>query len=216
MPLVLHNYFRSSASYRVRIALGLKGLPYEYITVHLNRDGGQQHTPAFKRLNPQGLVPTLDDGHELVSQSAAILEYLEELHPDPCLLPRDPGGRAYVRSIAAHIACDIHPLNNLRVLKYLSGTLDMSEASKSSWIAHWIASGLAALEAQLAASSRSGRFCHGDTPGMADCFLVPQIFSARRFDVDLTPYPRLLAIDAACNELEAFRMAAPALQPDAE
>ena len=216
MDRTLHNYFRSSASYRVRIALGLKNLSYEYAPIHLNRNGGEQFSDAFLKLNPQGLVPVLDDDGVKASQSLAILEYLEERYPTPALLPADLADRAYVRSLAAHIACDIHPLNNLRVLKFLTGRLQVSESDKGAWIAHWINTGLTALEREVTQLGRSGRFCFGDSPTIADCCLVPQIFSARRFNVDLSRFPKLNGIDAECGDLEAFQLAAPGRQPDAE
>jgi maleylpyruvate isomerase len=216
MTLTLHNYFRSSASYRVRIALNLKGLPYEQQFVHLNRDGGEQFKPAFTALNPQALVPVLDDGEVSTSQSMAILEYLEERHPEVPLLPHALADRAYVRRLAQYIACDIHPLQNLRVLKFLTGPLQLDEAAKTQWLQHWLGIGVAALERDIAGSGRAGRFCFGDTPTLADCCLMPQLFSARRFNIDLTGCPTLTAIEAACNGLEAFRAAEPGRQPDAE
>jgi len=214
--LQLHGYFRSSAAYRVRIACNLKGLAYDTLPVHLTRDGGAQHGAAYAALNPEKLVPTLDDGGALLTQSLAILEYLEERHPAPALLPADAADRAWVRAIAAQIACDVHPLNNLRVLKYLEGTLGMSADQKLAWIAHWITTGFEALEARLSRDRRSGLCCYGDTPTFADCCLVPQVFSARRFNVPLEPYPTLVRIDAHLAQIDAFRRAAPALQPDAE
>jgi maleylpyruvate isomerase len=214
--LVLHNYFRSSSAYRVRIALGLKGLPYEYLSVHLNRNGGEQFQPAFSARNPQQLVPVLSDGVLDIGQSLAIIEYLDEAWPATPLLPATPGERARVRQLALAMACDIHPLNNLRVLKYLTGTMGLDEAAKSAWISHWHGIGLAALEADLVRDEQRGRYCVGDTPTMADCCLVPQLFAARRFGMDLTPFPTLLAIDAACQELPAFQLAHPARQPDSE
>jgi maleylpyruvate isomerase len=213
---ILHNYFRSSSSFRVRIALNLKCLPFDYRAVHLNRNGGEQFGAAFQALNPQALVPVLDDGAGLISQSLAILEYLEERYPQRPLLPPDPAQRAYVRQVAASIACEMHPLNNLRVLKYLSGTLGVSDEQKKAWIHHWNRLGLEALEQQVATSSMRGRFICGDTPGLADCCLVPQLFNARRFEVDLEPYPVLRAIADECEQLDAFRDAHPARQPDAE
>jgi maleylpyruvate isomerase len=216
MARILHNYFRSSASYRVRIALGLKNLPYEYAPVHLNRNGGEQFAEPFLHMNPQALVPVLDDEGLQTSQSLAIMEYLEERYPTPALLPLDLADRAYVRRIAAHIACDIHPLNNLRVLKFLTSRLQVAEAAKSEWIGHWITTGLTALERELGQSGRSGRFCLGDTPTIADCCLVPQVFSARRFNIDLSRFSTVVAIDAACSEVEAFRLADPGAQPDSE
>ena len=211
----LYTYFRSSAAYRVRIALALKGLPYDSLPVHLLRDGGEQLQAPYRAVNPAGLVPALDDDGVVLTQSLAILEYLEETHPQAALLPADPAGRARVRALAQTVACDIHPIGNLRVLKYLTGTLQVSEADKLAWSQHWIAEGFAALEALLAASPDTGRFCHGDTPGLADCCLVPQVFNARRFEVDLAPYPTLAAIDAACAELPAFAAAHPSQQADA-
>ena len=212
----LYSYFRSSASYRVRIALELKGLTYDYEPVHLQRDGGEHRKPAFRAVNPQALLPALVDERETLSQSLAILEYLEETHPHPPLLPRAPAERARVRALALTVACDVHPLNNLRVLHYLTRKLGVSDEAKTEWYRHWVAEGLAAFEAVLADSPLSGRFCHGDTPGMADCCLIPQLFNARRFACDLSDYPLSLAIERHCQELAAFRDAAPERQPDAE
>lgn len=214
--LVLHNYFRSSSAYRVRIALHLKKLPFEYVSVHLNRGGGEQFQPAFSSRNPQQLVPVLSDGAIDISQSLAIIEYLDEVYPAAPLLPTSPAERARVRQLSLSMACDIHPLNNLRVLKYLTGPLGASDAAKSAWIDHWHATGLAALEAELVRHPQRGRFCVGDTPTMADCCLVPQLFAAGRFGLDLSPYPTLLAIDAACQDMPAFQLAHPARQPDSE
>lgn len=211
----LHNFFRSSASYRVRIALNLKGLGYEYRAVHLRRGGGEQFTPEFLALNPHALVPVLEDGPHLLTQSLAILEYLEETHPERPLLPATRLERARVRAIALSIACDVHPLNNLRVLEYL-GKLGLGQEARSEWYRHWVEVGLRALETELGQSAATGRFCHGDTPGFADCCLVPQLFNARRFGCDLSPYAKLLAIDANCNALPEFQAAAPDAQPDAE
>lgn len=210
----LFGYFRSSAAYRVRIALNLKGIAAEQSFVHLGK--GEHKLPDFGGVNPQRLVPVLQDGENLLIQSLAILEYLEETHPVPPLLPADPAGRARVRGLAQIVACEIHPLNNLRVLNYLTGELAVSEEEKLAWYRHWMAEGLEALEALLAGSPETGRFCHGDSPGMADACLVPQLFNARRFDCPLSQYPTLLSIDAACDELPAFRDASPGLQPDAE
>lgn len=211
---VLAGYFRSSAAYRVRIALALKGLSYRYEAVHLLRDGGEQLAPAYRARNPQAQVPTYEEGDLRIAQSLAILEYLEARHPAPALLPADAAGQARVRQIALAVACDIHPLNNLRVLRYLTKTLGVTPEQKQAWVVHWITEGFTALEAMVAESG--GRFCVGDAPTLADCCLVPQVFNARRFDVDLTPYPRLTAIDAACNALPAFEAAHPSRQPDAE
>jgi maleylacetoacetate isomerase len=213
----LYTFFRSSASYRVRIAMNLKGLPYEPELIHLSKDGGGQNQPAFRALNPQGLLPVLvDDEGNTLTQSLAILEYLEELHPAVPLLPSDPLGRAQVRSIALAISCDIHPVNNLRVLQYLGGTLGLTEDQRNIWYRHWTESGLAALEAMLARSGKAGKFCHGDTPTLADCCLVPQIFNARRFDCDLSKMPTLTRINDACLALDAFAQASPQQQPDAQ
>lgn len=207
----LYGYFRSSAAYRVRIALALKGLAYEQVPVELR--GGEQRRAEFRSVNPQQLVPALEaDGH-LLTQSLAIIEYLEETHPAPPLLPADAAGRARVRALALAIACEVHPLNNLRVLQHLRGALGQSEDQVSAWYRHWIAVTLAALEPMVAAGA--GRFCHGDAPGMADILLVPQLTNARRFDCDLDPYPTLVRIDATCRALPAFLEAAPENQPDA-
>lgn len=211
----LYTYFRSSASYRVRIALNLKGLDAKHVPVHLTRDGGEQFSAEFRALNPQALVPVFADGAVVLSQSLAIIEYLDERHPMPPLLPASMEGRARARQIALAIACDIHPLNNLRVLKYLTGTLGASEDAKNAWVHHWIHAGLRALEAELA-HSREGPFCVGAQPTIADCCLVPQLFNAQRFGVDLAPYPTLSAIGAACEARPAFAKAHPAVQPDAQ
>jgi len=212
----LYSYFRSSAAYRVRIALNLKGLSYEYLGVHLLKDGGQQLSDNYRALNPAALVPTLVDGETVIGQSLAIIEYLDETHPQPALLPSDPAGRARVRGIAQAIACDTHPLNNLRVLKYLKRSLKVSDDAKNEWYRHWVDVGLSAVEAMLASSPVTGRYCHGDSPGLADLCLVPQVYNARRFDCDLSAMPTVLRIDAACRELQAFDLADPAKQPDAE
>lgn len=212
----LFNYFRSSSSYRVRIACNLKGLSYEYLPVHLNRNGGEQFGRTFSAVNPQQLVPVLEDGEVRIAQSMAILEYLEERYPEIPLLPRNDIARAQVRQIAQYVACEMHPLNNLRVLKFLSGPLGVNEDQKRRWIAHWLQTGLAALEAELRESPDRGAFCFGDTPTLADCCLVPQLFNAQRFEVDVQAYPTLHAIDRRCAELDAFKRAYPSLQPDAE
>lgn len=213
----LHNYYRSSASYRVRIALNLKGIAYEYVPWHLTRNGGETARPEFLALNPEGLVPVLEtaDGQHL-TQSLAIIEYLDALHPAPALLPADPLARARVQALAQLIACEIHPINNLRVLQYLTGRLGISEADKNAWYRHWVETGLRAFEAQLRASKATGRFCHGDTPTLADCCLVPQIFNAQRFGCDLGFATETLRIHANCEALEAFHAASPERQPDAE
>ena len=211
----LHTYFRSSAAYRVRIALHLKGLDYEAVPVHLVRGGGEHRQPAYLGLNPAGLVPALEDAGQVLTQSLAIVEYLEETHPQPALLPAAALDRARVRAIAQVIACDIHPVNNLRVLNYLRDTLYADDAARSNWALHWMALGLRALEQHLAREPATGLCCHGDTPTLADCCLVPQLFNARRFGLDLAPYPTLVRIDRHCAALPAFATAHPAQQPDA-
>ncbi|WP_321794853.1 maleylacetoacetate isomerase [Caballeronia sp. J97] len=212
----LINYFRSSSSYRVRIACNLKRLPYDYVPVHLNRNGGEQFSASFSSLNPQQLVPVLQDGALCVSQSFAILEYLEERYPDPPLLPAEEIGRAQVRQFGQYIACEIHPINNLRVLKYLTETLGVSGETREAWARHWIETGLSALEVQLEKATDGTPFCFGSEPTLADCYLIPQLFNARRFGVDVARYPTLHRIEGHCNEIDAFRRAHPALQPDAE
>ena len=209
----LYTYFRSSAAFRVRIALNLKGLAYEPVFVHLAK--GEHRAAAYAKVNPQALLPTLelDDGTRL-TQSLAIIEYLDEKHPQKPLLPKDSQERARVRSLSYLIASEIHPLNNLRVLQHLKRALSQSEDQVNAWYRHWIADGLAKLEAELASSK--GRFCHGDTPTMADCCLVPQIFNAKRYQSDLAPYPQTMRVFEACMQLEAFDRAQPSKQPDAE
>jgi maleylpyruvate isomerase len=209
----LYSYFRSSAAYRVRIALNLKGLAYEYVPIHLRQ--GEQRAEPYRTLNPQELVPVLSDARGTYTQSLAIIEYLDECHPQPPLLPPAPEARARVRAIALAIACDIHPLDNTRVLQYLTGPLGASEAAKNLWYRHWIDLGFRALEAQLARDPATGLFCHGATPTLADICLVPQLANARRLPVPLDAYPTLLRIEAACNALPAFAAAAPEQQPDA-
>ena len=210
----LFGYYRSSAAYRVRIALNLKKLDVDHRYIHLRK--GQQSSPDFGALNPQGLVPLLIDGPHLLTQSLAIIEYLEETHPEPRLLPVDPLERARVRAIAQTIACDIHPLNNLRVLRYLIGPLGVSNDAKDEWYRHWAVEGLTALERMLTPAAGTGKFCHGDEPTLADICLVPQVYNAERVEVDLAPFPRISSIVAACRELPAFRDADPARQADAE
>jgi maleylpyruvate isomerase len=214
----LYNYFRSSAAYRVRIALNLKGIAYENVFVHLTRGGGEQFSESYRSKNPQQLIPALSEGGDTLTQSLAIMEYLEEQYPQIALLPAAhlTVERARVRALSLAISCDIHPLNNLRVLKYLTKTLGVTEEQKSAWISRWITEGFAAIEAQLAQSTFTGSFCHGDKPSLADCCLVPQVFSARRFNVDLAAYPTIVRIDAACNALGAFAAAHPKQQPDFE
>lgn len=214
--LQLYTYFRSSASYRVRIALHLKGLPFESVPVHLLKDGGQQHGAAYQQINPAELVPALVDDGQAVTQSLAIMEYLEETHPTPALLPNDALGRARVRALAQTIACEIHPLNNLRVLQYLQHELKLDEEAKATWYRHWITLGFTALEAMLAQSPHTGAFCHGDTPGLADCCLVPQVANSRRFATPLDAFPTIRRIEQACLAIPAFQKAAPAVQVDAE
>lgn len=211
----LYSYFRSSASFRVRIALELKGLPFEYVPVHLVRNGGEQFRPEYRRLNPAGLVPTLDDDGVVLQQSLAIIEYLDERYPTPPLLPASAADRARVRAVALAVACEIHPLNNLRTLKYLTATLGVSEEAKNAWYRHWAEEGLAAVEAMLDGDARTGRFCHGDAPTLADCCLVPQIFNAQRYEARLDHVPHVMRVFDACMALPAFQRAAPSAQPDA-
>ena len=209
----LYTYFRSSAAFRVRIALNLKGLPYEPVFVHLAK--GEHRAAAYAKVNPQALLPTLelDDGTRL-TQSLAIIEYLDEKHPAKPLIPKDMLGKARVRSLSYLIASEIHPLNNLRTLQYLKRALGQSEEQVNTWYRHWIADGLAKLEAELSAGR--GKFCHGDMPSMADCCLVPQIFNAKRYQSDLAPYPNTMRVFETCMQLEAFDRAQPSKQPDAE
>jgi maleylacetoacetate isomerase len=210
----LYNYFRSSASFRVRIALELKGLSYEYLSVHLAR--GDHKLPEYAAVSPSGLVPllVLDDGRKL-SQSMAIIEYLDEMHPTPALLPRNPMTRAQVRALSQLIACEIHPLNNLRVLKYLTRELKVDEDAKNTWYRHWVRDGLEAFERELAQLPVS-RFCVGDTPTLVDCCLVPQIFNGKRFQVDFSGLSRTMAAFEACMALPAFQKAQPSACPDFE
>ncbi|MFM2008769.1 MAG: maleylacetoacetate isomerase [Pseudomonadota bacterium] len=212
----LHSYFRSSASYRVRIALNLKGLPYELVPVHLLKNGGEQHTENFRTLNPDALVPVLENDGVALTQSLAIIEYLEETYPTPALLSNKTLDRAWQRSLALMIACDIHPINNLRILQYLTNVLGVSEEDKNTWYRHWCEQGLASVEKMLSEDNRVGRFCYGDAPSLADCFLIPQIANAKRLQCDLTAMPTLLRINDACLQLEHFIHASPAQQPDAE
>ena len=209
----LHNFFRSGSSHRLRIALRLKGLACDYVPVDLRTE--QHLSPEFMAVNPQGLVPALEHQGKVLIQSPAIIEWLEERHPAPPLLPANLDDRARVRALAAIIGCDIHPINNRRVLEFLRQHMACDEAAINAWCATWIGSGFDALEALLAADSNRGRFCFGDAPTIADVYLVPQVESARRFKIDLARWPVIQAIDAACAELDAFRLAAPAVQPDA-
>ena len=210
----LYGYFRSSAAFRVRIALNLKGLTVEHAFVHLSK--GEHRGPEYDAVNPQGLLPALDVGGTLLTQSLAIMEYLDETHPQPPILPRDPLGRARVRSLAALVACEIHPVNNLRVLQHLKKALGQSEDQVNAWYRHWIADGLAKLEADLSRGKRTGRYAHGDSPTIADCCLVPQVFNAKRYQCDLAPYPVTMGVFDACMKLPAFDAAQPSKQPDAE
>ena len=209
----LYTYFRSSASFRVRIALNLKGVKYEPVFLHMPR--GEHRDSAYQRVNPQALLPTLelDDGTRL-TQSLAIIEYLDEKHPQPRLVPQEALARARVRALALLVACEIHPLNNLRVLQHLKRELGQSQEQIDTWYRHWIADGLAKLEAELAGNK--GKFCYGDAPTMADCCLVPQIFNAKRYNSDLSPYPTTMRVFEHCMKLEAFDRAQPSKQPDAE
>jgi len=213
--LVLYGYWRSSAAYRVRIALNLKGLAYESRPVHLVRDGGEQHQQAYRALNPQELVPCLVDGAQVLTQSMAIMEYLDETHPAPALLPPDAAGRARVRSLAQLLACDVHPLGNLRVLQYLGNELHADEAVRGSWSRHWIGEGFRALEAMLAGNAATGRFCHGDQPTLADACLVPQHYNALRWKLPMEEFPTIRRVVEACQALDAFKRAVPEAQPDA-
>ena len=212
----LHSYFRSSASYRVRIALNLKGLSYDLIPVHLLKNGGEQFSENFRALNPDALVPVLEHEGVALTQSLAIIEYLEETYPTPALLAKSALDRAWQRSLALMIACDIHPINNLRILQYLTNVLHVSEEEKNTWYRHWCEQGLAAVENMLVNDTRLGRYCYGDSPSLADCFLIPQIANAKRLQCDLTNMPTLLRINDACLELDSFIHASPAQQPDAE
>jgi maleylpyruvate isomerase len=209
----LYSFFRSGTSHRLRIALNLKGLQVQYVPVDLRREEHLQ--PAFKALNPQGLVPALEHDGQVLIQSPAIIEWLEETHPEPPLLPRDAEGRARVRALAAIVGCDIHPINNRRILETLRQQFGADEGAVNAWCGTWIRAGFDAIEALLAADTARGDFCFGHAPTLADVYLVPQVESARRFKVDLSPYPLIRAVDAACGELDAFRRAAPAVQPDA-
>ena len=206
--MILYGYPMSSASYRVRIALALKGIEVTTVTKQLRR--GEQRAKDFLEINPQGFVPvlSLDDG-QVLPQSLAIIEYLDEVYPQPPLLPAAPIGRARVRALSLLIACDIHPLNNLRVLQYLEGSLGETQSARDTWYRHWIEAGFEALEEALGRDPARGRFCYGDAPSLADVCLVPQVFNARRYSVDLVPFPRIVAIDAACHEIAAFAGAAP-------
>jgi maleylpyruvate isomerase len=209
----LHGFFRSGSSHRLRIALNLKEVAYEYIAVNLR---SEEHLSArYKALNPQGFVPTLETDGEVLIQSPAIVEWLEERFPTPPLLPADPRDRARVRALAAIVGCDIHPVNNRRILEYLRGPLGCDEGTINTWCATWITAGFDTIEALIAADRDPGEYCIGHAPTLADVYLVPQVESARRFKMDVSRWPLISAVDAACNRLDAFRRAAPALQPDA-
>ena len=212
----LYGYFRSSAAFRARIALNLKGLDYEGAIIHLVKNGGEQFAPEYRALNPQSLVPVLQEDELTLTQSLAIIEYLDEVYPEPAFLPKTAAERARVRSLALMVACEIHPLNNLRVLRYLVKDLKVTEAQKDEWYRHWVISGLEPLDTRLANDPATGKFCHGDTPGLADICLVPQLANARRFNISLDAFPALVRIEQNCMALKPFQDAAPSAQPDAE
>jgi maleylacetoacetate isomerase len=212
--LKFYTYFRSSAAFRVRIAIHLKGLRFEAIPVHLLRNGGEQHD--YLAVNPQGLVPALEDDGQVFIQSLAIIEYLEETHPEPPLLPPTPEARAYVRSLAQSIACDIHPLNNLRVLRYLETSLEIDEQARNAWSRHWIELGLGVIERMLAEARTTGKCCYGDGPTLADCCLIPQVFNALRLKCPFERFPTIMRVYEHCMRLEPFQRAAPGAQIDAE
>lgn len=213
--LQLYSYWRSSAAYRVRIGLNLKGLHYDLIPVHLLREGGEQHSEEFRRINPQQLIPVLQHGHRQLRQSLAILEYLDEVWPQPPLLPSTARERQRARALALLVACDIHPLNNLRVLQYFEQEWNVPQPERDGWVRHWISDGLAAAEAMLDDHPSTGTYCEGNLPSLADCCLIPQMYNARRFGVDLAGFPTMLRIEAACLALPAFDAARPERQPDA-
>ena len=212
--LRLYSYWRSSAAYRVRIGLNLKGLAYETVPVHLVRDGGEQHGPAFRQINPQGRVPVLEHGRRILRQSVAILEYLDETWPTPALLPSGSRDRQRVRAIAQAVTCDIHPLNNLCVQQYFEHTWHVPQAERDSWMQYWICDGFAAIEAMINDHPATGRYCEGDTPTLADCCLIPQVYNARRFSVDMGAFPTIARIEQACLALPEFDAARPERQPD--
>lgn len=211
--MTLYGYFRSSTAYRTRIAMNLKGLDYDYSSVNLAED--EQLEAEFKAINPQGLVPVLQADDLLLYQSPAILEWLEEVYPENALLPKDAAGRMHVRAISAMIGCDIHPINNRRILQYLRNELSVDEEQVMAWCKRWMSDGFTALEKRLADDKNRGKFCYGDNPTFADCYLIPQVSSARRFKVDLNDYPNIVEIDTHCRTLKAFADADPMMQPDA-
>ena len=213
--LKLFDYFRSSAAYRIRIALNLKRVDWESEFIHLTKNGGEQFSTLYQKINPQSLLPTLEDKGHYYTQSLAILEYLEECYPEPPFLPKLPKQRAHVRSIALAVACDIHPINNLRILKYLTEEMKLDEHQKTTWYQHWISIGLGAIEKMLTQSSETGDFCQGSTPSMADICLIPQVFNAERYKCDLSAYPTIRRINQTCLELDEFQKAVPDNQPDA-
>ncbi len=213
---VLYDYFRSSAAYRLRIALNLKGIDYAQQPVNLVQGGGEHRGAAYRAINPQARVPSLEIDGDVLIQSPAILEWLEETHPAPPLLPADALVRAHIRAIAAIIACDIHPLNNSGVLGYLKASMGCTEAAVAAWYAHWVSEGFSAIETLLGRAATAGPFAFGDRPTLADVYLVPQVFNARRFHVPIDAYPRIVAADAACADLPAFAKAHPSRQPDSE
>ncbi|MFD0739035.1 maleylacetoacetate isomerase [Lysobacter koreensis] len=212
--LRLYTYWRSSAAYRVRIGLNLKDLRYETVPVHLLRDGGEQHTPHFRDASPQGLVPVLKHGNRMLRQSVAILEYLDETWPAPPLLPATSRDRQRVRAIAQAVACDVHPLNNLRVMRYFEHTWHVPQPERDEWVRHWIVDGFRAIESMLNDHPSTGRYCDGDTPTIADCCLIPQVYNARRFGVAVEGFPTIARIEQACLALPAFDNARPERQPD--
>ena len=211
-----HGYFRSSSAHRCRIAFNLKGLTPEFQSVHLRRNGGEQNTPEYRALNPQGLLPALETDGLVLTQSLAIIEWLDETYPEPSLIPADKDIRAKVRAFSQIIACDIHPLQNLRVLQYIKGEYGQDQAAADAWCQRWIGDGLAACEAMLQSSDKHCDFCFGETPGLADICLVPQVYSAHRFGVDMSAMPRLSHVFEACEAMPAFADARPSVQPDAE
>jgi maleylacetoacetate isomerase len=209
----LYNFSRSSASYRVRIVANLKGITYDYVSVNLTR--GESREPAYAKINAQGRVPTLEENGRLIPQSMAICEYLEETYPHPSIFPADPFGRARVRALALMVACEIHPTGGGRAQSYLATLMNADANQRAEWGRHWMSEGFREIEAMLAASAATGRFCHGDTPSMADAFLIPQVYNAERAGVDLAAFPTIRRIYQECNKLEAFAKAAPERQPDA-